>query len=175
MNATQAAIRAGYAPKNADVQAHQILSIPKVKIYLQKIKAEQSKRTGITADLVLKEMAAIGFAKITDVIDEADEDRPIKKNLREDTKAAISSISVRRQVNEYGKATSFSVKMHDKRAALKDLGQYFGLYNDFNMALATLSQYGDVETAEDGSYVFRPSGGRKTEITQGEDEVSAEE
>jgi phage terminase small subunit len=39
LNATQAAIRAGYSPKTADVQAFQILRIPKVRTALSEAMA----------------------------------------------------------------------------------------------------------------------------------------
>jgi phage terminase small subunit len=171
MNGAQAAIRAGYAQKNADVQAAQILSLTKVRQYLQKLKNEQSKRTGITADLVLKELAAIGFSKITDIIDIDDEDIPLKRNISNKAKSAIQAISSSRKMGE----RTISVKMHNKIGALEKLGTHFGLFNDLNGALATLTQYGDVEAGEDGSYVFKPSGSGKAEIPIDEDEVSAEE
>jgi phage terminase small subunit len=171
MNGAQAAIRAGYAQKNADVQAAQILSLTKVRQYLQKLKNEQSKRTGITADLVLKELAAVGFSKITDVLNIDDEDVPLKRNISNKAKSAIQAISSSRKMGE----RTISVKMHNKIGALEKLGTHFGLFNDLNGALATLTQYGDVEAGEDGSYVFKPSGSGKAEIPIGEDEVSAEE
>jgi phage terminase small subunit len=171
MNGAQAAIRAGYAQKNADVQAAQILSLTKVRQYLQKLKNEQSKRTGITADLVLKELAAVGFSKITDVLNIDDEDIPLKRNISNKAKSAIQAISSSRKMGE----RTISVKMHNKIGALEKLGTHFGLFNDLNGALATLTQYGDVEAGEDGSYVFKPSGSGKAEIPIGEDEVSAEE
>jgi phage terminase small subunit len=170
MNGAQAAIRAGYAQKNADVQAAQILSLTKVRQYLQKLKNEQSKRTGITADLVLKELAAVGFSKITDVLNIDDEDIPLKRNISNKAKSAIQAISSSRKMGE----RTISVKMHNKIGALEKLGTHFGLFNDLNGALATLTQYGDVEAGEDGSYVFKPSGSGKAEIPIGEDEVSEE-
>jgi phage terminase small subunit len=175
MNGTQAAIRAGYAPKAARIQAVQVLSIEKVQNYLQKLKNEQSKRTGITADLVLKELAAVGFSKITDVLDIDDEDVPLKKNISNKAKSAIQAITSNKKRTEFGVDRTISVKMHNKIGALEKLGTHFGLFNDLNGALATLTQYGDVEAGEDGSYVFKPSGSGKAEIPIGEDEVSAEE
>lgn len=175
MNGTQAAIRAGYAKRSATVQAAQMLSNIRVKNYLQKLKNEQSKRTGITADLVLKELAAVGFSKITDVLDIDDEDVPLKRDISNKAKSAIQAITSNKKRTEFGVDRTISVKMHNKIGALEKLGTHFGLFNDLNGALATLTQYGDVEAGEDGSYVFKPSGSGKAEIPIGEDEVSAEE
>lgn len=53
MNATQAAIRAGYSPKTAGVQASRLLKNVKIIECLNVLKAERVKRTEIDADYVL--------------------------------------------------------------------------------------------------------------------------
>lgn len=60
LNATQAAIRAGYSPKTANEQGAQ--NLVKLSIPIAQAMAEQSKRTGINADRVLRELARMGFA-----------------------------------------------------------------------------------------------------------------
>ncbi len=56
MNATQAAIRAGYSPKTAHTIGHENLSKPDIGAALQKARAERSERTEITADWILKSL-----------------------------------------------------------------------------------------------------------------------
>ncbi len=58
LNATQAAIRAGY--KNADI-GRQLITKNNVLKYLSELRKEQSNRTGITADTVLKELEKIAL------------------------------------------------------------------------------------------------------------------
>ena len=53
LNGKQAAIRAGYSQKTAEVQASRLLSLAKVKAYLKTVMDERSKRTEITQDYVL--------------------------------------------------------------------------------------------------------------------------
>ena len=53
LNATQAAIRAGYSKKTASVTACENLTKPNVQEYLQELQAARSERTEITADYVL--------------------------------------------------------------------------------------------------------------------------
>ena len=67
LNATQAAIRAGYAAKAAYSQGQRLLKNVEVENYIDQLKAEQSKRTGITADRVLDELAKLGFADMSEV------------------------------------------------------------------------------------------------------------
>lgn len=60
LNATQAAIRAGYSPKTANEQGCQLLA--KLSVPIAQAMAERSRRTGFNADRVLRELAEMGFA-----------------------------------------------------------------------------------------------------------------
>jgi len=68
LNGKQAAIRAGYSARTAEFQASRLLSFVKVQKYLQKLQAEARKRTDITKDEILSELASILRAKITDYL-----------------------------------------------------------------------------------------------------------
>lgn len=69
LNATQAAIRAGYSPKTAKDIASQNLAKLNIKIEIDKIMAERSRRVGMNADRILHELGKLAFVKIEDVID----------------------------------------------------------------------------------------------------------
>jgi phage terminase small subunit len=64
LNGTQAAIRAGYKKKNADVTYAQVLGNPRVGQEIAKAQAERARRCEITQDNVLKEIASVGFATV---------------------------------------------------------------------------------------------------------------
>ncbi|WP_299083186.1 terminase small subunit [uncultured Paraglaciecola sp.] len=64
LNATQAAIRAGYSKRTAGVQAHDLLKKPEIQAIISTLQDDRSKRTQITADRVLEELGKIGFADI---------------------------------------------------------------------------------------------------------------
>ena len=66
LNATQAAVRAGYAQKTAYSQGQRLLKDVEIAETITKLKSMQSKRTGITADRVLEELSKLGFAPIDD-------------------------------------------------------------------------------------------------------------
>lgn len=74
LNATQAAIRAGYSKKTASVTACENLTKPNVQEYLQELQAARSERTEITADYVLN--------TIKETVDEARADRDRNSTLR---------------------------------------------------------------------------------------------
>ena len=124
LNATQAAIRAGYSPDTAEQIGYQLLQKTSVSDDIARAMAERSKRTGINQDRVLLELARIGFAKITDVMDPTT--AQIKENASEDDLACIQSVKIK--PNEWG--TEREVKLCDKKAALELLGKHLGMFKD---------------------------------------------
>lgn len=64
LNATQAAIRAGYASKTAYSQGQRLLKNVEIAEHIAELKSNQSERTRITADKVLEELSKLGFASM---------------------------------------------------------------------------------------------------------------
>lgn len=59
LNATQAAIRAGYSEKTAGSQAHDHLKKPEICARIEELKEERARITGIDAQYVLRQAAKI--------------------------------------------------------------------------------------------------------------------
>ena len=70
MNATQAAIRAGYSPKTASVLGVRALRHPGVAAAIEAKKTARSKRADIDADWVLKRLADEVLADFADLYDD---------------------------------------------------------------------------------------------------------
>lgn len=145
LNATQAAIRAGYSPHTAKDIGCENLAKPNIAAAISQAMAERSRRTGINQDRVLQELARIGFAKITDVVDP--ETAKILPDASEDDLACIQSIKIK--PNEFG--TEREVKLYDKKSALVDLGKHLGLFKDKmeltgDMDLNITIDYGEDDT-----------------------------
>ncbi|MEC4569335.1 terminase small subunit [Paenibacillus sp. CMAA1739] len=68
LNATQAAIRAGYSAKTAEQQASRLLTNVKVQAEIDEAISKRSKRTEITADMVLQRWWDIATADPNDII-----------------------------------------------------------------------------------------------------------
>jgi phage terminase small subunit len=128
LNATQAAIRAGYSTASARQIADENMSKPDIKNAIEKALAERSKRTGVNADRVILELAKIAFVNPTDVIN-MDEATVRGEANREDT-AAISSVKVKRIQTEDGDIVEREVKTYDKIKALELLGKHMGMFTD---------------------------------------------
>ncbi len=145
LNATQAAIRAGYSPATAKEIGCENLTKPNISEAISKAMAERSRRTGINQDRVLQELARIGFAKITDVVDP--DTAKIRPDASEDDLACIQSIKIK--PNEFG--TEREVKLYDKKSALVDLGKHLGLFKEKmeltgDMDLNITIDYGEDDT-----------------------------
>ena len=135
LNATQAWIRAGGNPTNADkVGPRKLKPGTLVSIAVARALAERSKRVGITADRVLMEIARIALGDPR-VLFRADGSLRAPTEYTEDDAAMIEGIKTRRivEVGEDGKmqqAEIQEVKLASKIGALTQLGRHLGLFND---------------------------------------------
>lgn len=148
LNATQAAIRAGYSKKTAAEQGARLLINVKVQEYIQERKEKRIKRTEITQDMVLKELAMIAFSNATDYARVVEKDAMIEvegnmipmldaegnlmkyktvepvltSELTEEQKKALAVI-------KKGK-DGFEIKPYDKVRALELIGKHLGMWTE---------------------------------------------
>lgn len=78
LNATQAAIRAGYSAKTASSQGERLLRNVEIATAITAAKAARSERTKIDADWVLTRLADEAEADVADIYDDAGNLRPVK-------------------------------------------------------------------------------------------------
>lgn len=128
LNATQAAIRAGYKPDNADKVGTELLGKTRVSEAIAKAMADRSKRTGVNADRIITELAKIAFANAGDIIDPVD--GCIKENAAPEDLAAIQSIKVKTTDGARMSSMEREVKLSEKTKALELLGKHIGMWND---------------------------------------------
>lgn len=128
LNATQAAIRAGYSPDTAAEIGRQNLIKLEIKNSIDKAIAERSKRTGVNADRVVRELAKIAFYKASDIINF--EDATLKADASEDDLAVVQSIKVKTIPTQNGDGEEREIKLADKIRALELLGKHLGMYID---------------------------------------------
>ena len=136
LNATQAAIRAGYSKKTAKSAANRMLTnvyFVHVQEYLSEIQKERVKRTEITADMVIKELALIAFQDSANLVDENDTLQSIH-GMGSDVSRTIAEVTVRTERGKYGEdnAEITKVKTYDKKGALDSLGKHFGIFEKDN-------------------------------------------
>ena len=126
LNATQAAIRAGYSPKTAANQGSRLLSFAEIQALIQEENAQRMERTEITADRVLQELARLGFSDPRNYVEEDGSLRSVRA-LDDDAAAAVQSLEV---VEGEGGAQLKKLKLWDKTASLTLLGRHLKLFTD---------------------------------------------
>lgn len=124
LNATQAAIRAGYSQKNAFKIGSELLQKTTVQKYMQKCMKDREKRTEITQDKVLNELAAIGFANIVDYLEVKDDTVKVF-NTADIPKEKLRAVAEIKQTKD-----GISIKIHDKVKALEDIAKHLGMFID---------------------------------------------
>ena len=141
LNATQAAIRAGYSERTARSISNENLTKPDIQAAIEKGMQARSGRVEITQDMVLRELAKIGFSDIRKVVrwgetqvrmldgeDDGPEDMVPYHGLAlidsteidDNTAGAIAEVSQGKE--------GLKVKLHDKKGALVDIGRHLGMF-----------------------------------------------
>ena len=134
-NATQAAIRAGYSAKTAKSIGQRLLTNVDIQAESQRLMAERSTRTEITADRVLQELARLSFFDIRRLVYADGKPIPIEE-LDDDIAAAIVGLELvdYYEVNDDGKRVWAGYvkkyKLADKKGSLELVGRHLGMFND---------------------------------------------
>lgn len=128
LNATQAAIRAGYSAKTAEQIGYQQLQHPSVSAAIAQAQLERSKRTEITQDRVLEELALIAFSDMRQFAEWGPRGVHLLDSATIAPEAARCVGEVRETVTQHGGSKGF--KLHDKVAALEKLGRHLGMFNE---------------------------------------------
>lgn len=131
-NGTQAAIRAGYSKKTAQVQSSRLLSNAMVKAELAAKTAKQLDTLEVTAERVKARMGLIAFQDVRQLFDEAGNLKPI--HLLSDASAAfVGGLEVIKKNAAAGDGivdTVHKVKIVDPLKALEMLAKHFGLLTE---------------------------------------------
>ena len=149
LNATQAAIRAGYKKTEyTDTNANKLLENTRIREAIDKAMAERSKRTGINQNRVIQELARIAFVNPQNVIDA--EDGSVREDATEDDLACIQAVKVKTMSGDKGCSEEREVRLNDKMKALELLGKHLGMFTDkveldADMELNISIDYGDEE------------------------------
>jgi phage terminase small subunit len=134
LNASQAGIRAGYAPKQVGSNIYRVLRRPRVAAAIATAMAARERDLRIDAAEVLREIARLGFANLLDYIrPNADGTADIDLSLlTRDQAAAIAELTVAEGAATTGRVGRGGKRVHlklaDKTRNLKLLGRHLGLF-----------------------------------------------
>ena len=151
LNATQATIRAGYSKRTAQTQSSRLLSNVMVSAAVSKGKAKQLekcesnvgeavakgaartlRKLEVTQERVLREVAALAFSSVKELVDADDKLLPISQWSRE-AAAAVSSVEIAKRHLVAGDGVRedvVKIRLWDKTRSLGDLMKHLGLLVD---------------------------------------------
>ncbi len=127
-NATQAAIRAGYSARSAEVTGSRMLSNAKVAEVIRAAMERRAKKSDITVEMVLAELKCVAFTHMGKLArwNASGVEFKDSNGLTEDELATVSEIT--ETTNQHG--GSLKVKQYDKVRALELIGRHLGMWND---------------------------------------------
>lgn len=131
LNASAAAVRAGYSADSAKSIAHELLSKIEVSDEIQKLFDERATRIQVTSDDVLREFHSIGMSNIKDFVTSDFEVKPLDEIDFVKAKA-IKSIKKTVTESEYGSKTVIEFQLHDKLSGLTNIGKHIGFFEKDN-------------------------------------------
>ncbi len=125
LNATRAAIRAGYSAKTASSIGARLLADAGVARAVEAGMAARARRTEIDADRVVLELARIAFADPRDLMEWGPDGLELKESssLTEEQAAGVAEVAE-------GSGGTLRLKKHDKVRALELLGKHLGLFRE---------------------------------------------
>jgi phage terminase small subunit len=132
LNATQAAIRAGYSKKTAKAQGSRLLTHVDVAAAVASGAQKQLQTADLTAARVLEEYRRLAFCDLRAFFDEHGNMKAIK-DLDAEQGAVLAGMEVVIKNAEAGDGVIDRIhkfKVWDKTKALGDLAKYFGLHKE---------------------------------------------
>lgn len=126
----------GAKAKSAEAAGSRLLGNVKVRKRVEELKAAGAARAEVSIEKVLRELSLIGFANMRDYIRIGDDGDPYfdMSELDRDQAAVISELVVEDFKDGRGEdardVRRIKFKLHDKRAALVDLGKHLGMFRD---------------------------------------------
>lgn len=131
LNATQAAIRAGYSKRTASAVANETLRNPLIASTIKKAIDARAERTQVTADQVLAELAIIGFSDVRNYVVDGVNGVTLAPGAPDVAMRAVASMKVRRTTDADGNETVTSeYRLWDKPSALDKIGKHLGMFVD---------------------------------------------
>lgn len=143
MSPVRAAERAGYAPERAARTAARLLDTPAVRLAVEQAMHQRAARTAVTQDLVVRELAAVGFTVMTDLCHWSDEGVRLRDStqLTRAQAAAVAEVregstsrppraarAAQAEQPETSARGGVQVKLHSKLKALEMLARHLGMF-----------------------------------------------
>ncbi|HDX8835610.1 TPA: terminase small subunit [Klebsiella oxytoca] len=127
LNATQAAIRAGYSAKTANRTASENMSKPDIQSRITELKAKRNEDVSINAEYVLKRLVEIDQMDVLDILNSTGELKPVAEWPKV-WRTTLSGLEVMEMASEGNAAALLKkIKWPDKVKNLELLGKHISV------------------------------------------------
>ena len=125
----------------ARANSSRLLTIANIQEYISEKQKEIEKRTEVTQDMVIQELAKIAFLDIRKLYTENGQLKNVA-DIDDETVGAISSLETLEEYDGYGNdrekiGETQKVKLLDKTKALELLGKHLGIFKETNINVNT--------------------------------------
>ena len=151
--------------ETARANSSRLLTNANIQNYISEKQKEIEKRTEVTQDMVVQELAKIAFFNIKDIYTENGTLKPIK-DIDDNTSKAIASVKTLQKVGsmkinvnmqgqdeevplEHIEEQTIEFRTNDKVKALELLGKHLGMFNDVNLNMKNAIQVELVDDVND--------------------------
>jgi phage terminase small subunit len=153
LNATQAAIRAGYSKKTARQAGAENMTKPVISARISELKAKITEGLAIDAGEILAKVSAIMRFTISDIAEWDGKEFRFKpmEQWPEGVETAIASVKVATTGTGKNSITTLSLRFESKLAAAKLLGEYLGMFTGYDQLVRMAELYGKKLVDVEGS------------------------
>ena len=146
LNATQAAIRAGYSKKTAQRIGSENLSKPLIQERIEELKAKRSDSVALDAKYVLNRLVEIDSLDVIDILDDSGCIKPIKE-WPKSWRISISGLDIQEMLGDDVMSVVKKIKWPDKLRNIELLGKHVDIqaFNDS----ATIKSTHTIKKADD--------------------------
>jgi phage terminase small subunit len=127
LNGKQAAIRAGYSPRSAEVLASQTLRNPKVQAAIAAAQAARARRVHLTQDAVLEELKVLAFSDLSHYAIDEYGNVALREDAPPDAMRAVASLKKKIIHTDTAVLYETEIKLWNKPASVRMAGEHLGL------------------------------------------------
>ncbi len=157
LNATRAAIAAGFSAATAHVTGSKLLRNPVVAAAIADGQARMAAKLEVTAERVVRELAKLAFSDVKDIFDAEGNPLPVHR-MNEMARAAIAGLETDTwQTKDGPKTVTTKFRLADKGQNLERLGKHLKIFGDQSFGASVIPGAGGLpEGSEIRIVLVRP-------------------
>lgn len=130
LNATQAAMRAGYSAKSAHYIGQELLIKTRIADAIHAAQIARSQRVELNQNAVLQEIALLSHSNVRDYVIDDYGNLELREGAPEQAMRAVASLKKKIVHTETGVIYDTEIKLWNKPASIRMAGEHLGLFRE---------------------------------------------